>query len=127
MVSQIRYLEADKYFIKKIPIILTNPNNDDFFIDLINKINCVGTEKPIRELSGDQSKFVQILASILKLYTQNGKILILDEPSNILDTGKVKIINSLIISCIHKNIIIFIITHDNRLVDNLIYDTVNSN
>lgn len=78
-------------------------------------------KKSMRELSGGQSKFIQFMSAIIKLYTQKGLILILDEPTNNLDIEKVNIIKILIAACISKNVTIIMITHDDRISnDNII-------
>lgn len=73
--------------------------------------------KDLRDLSGGQSKMVQIIASICKIYILNSPIIILDEPTNNLDSCKVDILNQFISRLIKKNIKIFMITHDDRLLD----------
>lgn len=88
-------------------------------MDRINKfVENLGPEKSMRELSGGQAKFIQILTAIIKLYKQHGLLLILDEPTNNLDIEKVNDVKELFLSCISKNIIIIMITHDERIILN---------
>lgn len=87
-------------------------------------INSIGLNKPMRELSGGQAKFIQIIASVTKLYNCSGKILILDEPSNNLDPSKIDYIKELLNACISRNKTIFIVTHDNRIMANVKHDTI---
>jgi len=88
---------------------------------ILEFIDLIGMDKSIRELSGGQSKFIQILAAVIKLYVQNGRILILDEPSNNLDTDKIDKIIKLFTACISNNITIIMITHDNRMISGFDY------
>lgn len=83
---------------------------------IMSFINSINIKKSMRELSGGQSKFIQILAAIAKLYTMNGSILILDEPSNNLDTEKVNDVRKLFELCMFKGITIIMVTHDNRML-----------
>ena len=82
----------------------------DFFKNL-------GYNKPIRELSGGQSKMVQIMAAIAKLYYQGGYILVLDEPSNNLDLDKIDHLKEIINKLLDWGITILIITHDKRILN----------
>jgi ABC-type bacteriocin/lantibiotic exporter with double-glycine peptidase domain len=91
---------------------------------IINFVASLGENKPIRELSGGQSKFIQIIAAIIKLYVLNGFVLMLDEPSNNLDTVKVSYAKKIIKACISRGVIVYIITHDDRMVDDLNHDTI---
>lgn len=77
-------------------------------------INLTGA---IRELSGGQAKFVQILAAIMKMCYFNTNILILDEPSNNLDVTKIDIIKYIISRCLVNGKIIFMVTHDERMIN----------
>ena len=72
----------------------------------------------IRELSGGQAKLVQLIAAISKLYYNNGFILVLDEPSNNLDTDKIEFLKQIMNKCIEKGINIFLVTHDDRIICN---------
>ncbi|XWV26115.1 zinc ABC transporter ATP-binding protein [Tupanvirus soda lake] len=83
---------------------------------IINFVDSLGINKCIRELSGGQAKFIQIIAAIIKLYALKGNILVLDEPSNNLDTEKVNYVKEIINSCTNKDIMVFIVTHDNRMI-----------
>ena len=84
----------------------------------------IDIRKQMRELSGGQAKLIQFLTAILKLYTLNASILILDEPSNNLDVSKISIIKHFILSCLRHRITIFIVTHDERMTTNLVFKTI---
>ena len=73
----------------------------------------------VRDLSGGQAKFLQIISSVAKLYTQRCNVLILDEPTNNLDSIKVKCIRSIITACVNKGIIVVCITHDDNFISEL--------
>jgi ABC-type bacteriocin/lantibiotic exporter with double-glycine peptidase domain len=92
---------------------------DDVRKNIVRFIVLVNMNKSIRDLSGGQAKFVQILAAITKLYVKSGNILILDEPSNNLDTEKVDHIKKLFVACVSKNITIMMVTHDDRMVSKI--------
>lgn len=79
-------------------------------------IDSIGKNKLMKELSGGQAKFVQILAAVLKLWKNNGSVLVLDEPSNNLDAHRVELLKELIRVCLNQNITVLIVTHDNRIV-----------
>lgn len=91
---------------------------------ILEFIESLDMNKSMRELSGGQSKFIQILASIIKLYVQRGNILILDEPSNNLDIDKISYIKKIFKSCISKNIIIILVTHDDRIISTMEHDVI---
>lgn len=91
---------------------------DNKLWDYVKKfINSIGEYKKMKELSGGQAKFIQILAAIMKLLLSDGKILVLDEPSNNLDMERVGVLCDLIKACLDSGITILIVTHDNRLLN----------
>ena len=82
---------------------------------IIQFINNLGENKRLRELSGGQGKMIQILATICKLWAQKLSLLILDEPTNNLDIEKIEYVKDLLLKLVHKNVHIFLVTHDDRL------------
>ncbi|XWV24867.1 ABC transporter [Tupanvirus deep ocean] len=91
---------------------------------ILNFISTLDVNKCIRELSGGQAKFLQIITAVTKLYTLKGNILVLDEPSNNLDIDKVKYVKEIIDACTKKNIMVFMVTHDNRMVNGKDTETI---
>lgn len=73
--------------------------------------------KEMRDLSGGQNKMVQILASICKVFFKKCPIIILDEPTNNLDIDKINILNQILTKLVENRIKIFMITHDDRILD----------
>jgi putative ABC transport system ATP-binding protein len=80
--------------------------------------------KYMRELSGGQSKIIQFITAVMKMVHNNYQIMILDEPTNNLDVTKVEIVKDIIRSIIYNGRTVFIITHDNRLLNDIEHDTV---
>jgi ABC-type Mn2+/Zn2+ transport system ATPase subunit len=87
---------------------------------LMNKImiflTTIKSNKEIRSLSGGQAKMIQILAAISKCYYNSIKIIVMDEPSNNLDTEKVEYLIEIIKCLKSKGITILLVTHDKRLL-----------
>lgn len=93
-----------------------------FYYDIIDEnmtkfMSNLDLNEIMRALSGGQSKFIQILAAVSKLYINNYKCLVLDEPSNNLDVDKVECLKKIIKGCLSNGVIILMVTHDERLTD----------
>ena len=98
-------------------VLKTKFGDDKLWVYIKKFINSLGEHKKMKELSGGQAKFVQILAAIMKLLSSNGRILVLDEPSNNLDMERVGVLCDLIRACSDNNITILIVTHDDRILN----------
>lgn len=92
--------------------------------EILEFFNTIKMDKLIKELSGGQAKFLQIITIIIKQYILNSLLLVLDEPTNNLDINKVIIVNNIIKCCIKKYINIIIITHDHRVLEGCKFHTV---
>lgn len=83
-----------------------------------NHVMDIGINKKINELSGGQAKFIQIVAAMMKVYVQQGMVVILDEPTNNLDYIRVGLLCEFLKACVDKNIMVILVTHDEQLVKN---------
>lgn len=109
-------------------LIINTDNYFNFDVETYCSINNfflnIDINNMMRDLSGGQAKFIQIFAAIIKIFIQNSNILILDEPTNNLDINKAKCVKSMIQSCCKKGVIILMITHDEKMLENLDYENI---
>lgn len=82
--------------------------------DALEKLNILELKnEKVRNISGGEKQRLAISRAIIG----NPKILLLDEPTGNLDDTHADIIMKCVQSLKNKNMMIFIITHDNRIID----------
>ena len=82
--------------------------------DALEKINIIELKnEKVRNISGGEKQRLAISRAIIG----NPKILLLDEPTGNLDDTHADIIMKCVQSLKNENMMIFIITHDNRIID----------